>query len=133
MIILTEVDGVEILTKHQASCHCGAVQMELSLPNGLVDVRRCDCSMCRRRGAIVASICLDDIRFIQGQESLGCYQFNTMTASHYFCRDCGIYTHHQRRSNPNQFGFNIGCLVGINSLKISDVTLYDGVSHPADR
>ncbi|WP_153913220.1 GFA family protein [Shewanella sp. TC10] len=133
MVNLTEVDGVEVMPKHRASCHCGSVVMELSLSKGLQDVRRCDCSMCRRRGAIVASINLDDIQFIQGEHELNVYQFNTKTAKHYFCRHCGIYTHHQRRSNPNQFGFNVACLAGINPLKIDQIKLYDGVNHPADR
>ncbi|MCL1046746.1 GFA family protein [Shewanella sp. 1_MG-2023] len=133
MVNLTEVNGVEVMPKHRASCHCGLVVMELSLPKGIQDVRRCDCSMCRRRGAIVASINLDDIQFIQGEHELSVYQFNTKTAKHYFCRHCGIYTHHQRRSNPNQFGFNVACLAGINPLKIDQVKLYDGVNHPADR
>ena len=133
MVNLTEVNGVEVMPKHRASCHCGSVVMELSLPNGIQDVRRCDCSMCRRRGAIVASINLGDIQFIQGEHELSVYQFNTKTAKHYFCRHCGIYTHHQRRSNPNQFGFNVACLAGINPLKIDQVKLYDGVNHPADR
>ena len=88
---------MDIQLIHKASCHCGSVQFELSLPNGLVDPRRCDCSMCRRRGAIVASIPLDGIKIIKGSELLSLYQFNTKTAKHYFCSKCGIYTHHQRR------------------------------------
>lgn len=118
---------------HQASCHCGAVQFELSLPNGLVDPRRCDCSMCRRRGAIVASVTLDGIKVVKGKKFLSLYQFNTHTAKHYFCSKCGIYTHHQRRSNPHQYGFNIACLEGINPLTLHDIPTRDGVNHPADR
>ena len=132
-INLTQVAGVPIQPKHPASCHCGAVAFELNLPQGLVDVRRCDCSMCRRRGAVVASVALTDIKFLKGEADLKCYQFNTMTAKHYFCPHCGIYTHHQRRSNPHLFGFNLGCLAGINPLKIPEITHYDGVNHPADR
>lgn len=130
---LKEVDGVAIQSKHKATCHCGGIELELSLPDGLVDVRRCDCSLCRRRGAIVASVPLSDISIIKGQEHLKLYQFNTKTAKHYFCGSCGIYTHHQRRSNPTQYGFNVACLEGINPLKIPDIPTYDGVNHPADR
>ena len=132
-INLTEVDGVKIQKKHKATCHCGAVELELSLPDGFLDVRRCDCSLCRRRGAIVASVPLDDINIIKGIDQLKLYQFNTKTAKHYFCSNCGIYTHHQRRSNPSQYGFNVACLEGINPLKIKDIPTYDGVNHPADR
>lgn len=70
---------------HKANCHCGAVQYELTLPDGLEDPRRCDCSLCRRRGAIVASVVLDGIKIIKGKDKLSLYQFNTMTAKHYFC------------------------------------------------
>ncbi|MGI2260070.1 GFA family protein [Shewanella sp. GXUN23E] len=132
-LTLTEVDGVIIQPRHQASCHCGAVQFELQLPVGLVDVRRCDCSLCRRRGAIVASVPLAAIRILRGADSLRLYQFNTKTAKHYFCGHCGIYTHHQRRSNPQQYGFNVACLEGINPLKISNIPTYNGVEHPADQ
>ena len=129
---LTEVDSVQILIKHKASCHCGAVELELSLPNGLVNIRRCDCSLCRRKGAIVASVPLSELKILKGEENLRLYQFNTKTAKHYFCGSCGIYTHHQRRSNPDQYGFNVACLKGINPLKIDNVPTYDGVYHRAD-
>lgn len=124
---------MKIKPVHEASCHCGAVQFELTLPNGLDDPRRCDCSMCRRRGAIVASIPLDGIKITQGEDVLSLYQFNTMTAKHYFCSKCGIYTHHQRRSNPKQYSFNVACLAGVSPFELGDVPTYDGVNHPADR
>lgn len=123
---------MEIHTYHQASCHCGAVQLRLTLPHGLEQLRRCDCSMCRRRGAIVASVAFDGIEILQGQDDLRCYQFNTMTAKHYFCRHCGIYTHHQRRSNPLQYGFNVACLEGVNPFELGEIPTHDGVNHPAD-
>lgn len=128
-----EVDGIKIQKKHKATCPCGAVEIELDLPNGIVEVRRCDCSLCRRRGAIAASVTLDGIKVIKGKDVLRLYQFNTKTAKHYFCSECGIYTHHQRRSNSQQYGFNVGCLEGVNPLKILDIPTNDGVNHPADR
>lgn len=127
------VGSVRIEKKHRARCHCGAVELELDLPDGIVDPRRCDCSICRRKGAIVASVPLMGIRILKGHELLSCYEFNTNTAKHYFCSRCGIYTHHQRRSNPEQYGFNVGCLEGVNPFAIPDVPVYDGVNHPSDR
>jgi len=132
-INLKNVGGVAIRKKHKATCHCGSVEIELDLPDGLVDIRRCDCSMCRRRGAIVASISLSGINILKGHEALKSYQFNTNTAKHYFCSRCGIYTHHQRRSNPTQYGVNVACLEGVNPLKIKNIDTYDGVNHPADK
>ena len=131
--MIKRVGNTEIKPVHRASCLCGAVVLELHLPNGIVDPRRCDCSMCRRRGAIVASVPLAGIRVVQGQESLRLYEFNTHTAKHYFCSQCGIYTHHQRRSNPAEFGYNVGCLEGVNPFELGPVPTNDGVNHPADR
>lgn len=131
--MLKIVGNTIIQEKHKATCHCGSVELELNLPEGIVDARRCDCSMCRRRGAIVASVPLSGIRIIKGKEFLKLYQFNTFTAKHYFCANCGIYTHHQRRSNPEQYGYNVACLEGVNPFDLHDVPTNDGVNHPADR
>jgi hypothetical protein len=89
--------------------------------------------MCRRKGAIVASVPLAGIKIVQGEDALRLYQFNTKTAKHYFCSNCGIYTHHQRRSNPSQYGYNVGCLEGVNPYDLYSVPTYDGVNHAADK
>ena len=130
---MKEVNGVLVKVKHKATCHCGEVELEVHLPDGLVSLRRCDCSMCRRRGAIVASVPLAGISIVKGEKWLKLYQFNTHTAKHYFCGKCGIYTHHQRRSNPMEYGFNVACLDGINPLLIENIPTLDGIDHPADR
>ncbi|WP_298934097.1 GFA family protein [uncultured Ramlibacter sp.] len=127
------VGGAPVLPKHRLSCHCGALVFEVDLPDGIVNPRHCDCSICRRKGAVVASVPLSGIRLLQGQEHLRQYQFNTGVARHYFCGVCGIYTHHQRRSFPDQYGYNVGCLEGINPFLLGDVPVSDGVNHPADR
>ncbi|WP_174874635.1 GFA family protein [Vogesella oryzae] len=131
--MIKQVGTTPIREYHTARCHCGAVVLELHLPDGIVDPRRCDCSICRRKGAIVASVPLAGIRIVQGEDKLRRYQFNTRTASHYFCSECGIYTHHQRRSNPQQYGYNVGCLDDVNPFLLEPVPLNDGVNHPADR
>ncbi|WP_343562110.1 GFA family protein [Kiloniella sp. b19] len=118
---------------YKASCHCGAVELELTLPDGIVDPRRCDCSMCRRRGAIAATATLEQLKVVKGQEHLRLYQFNTNTAKHYFCSICGIYTHHQRRSNPQEYGYNVACLEGVNPFDLGEIEVVDGINHPSDR
>jgi hypothetical protein len=131
--MIKKVGAAVIQPKHRASCHCGAVVLALDLPDGVVNPRRCDCSLCRRKGAIVASVPLAGVTIIQGHDALRLYQFNTKTAKHYFCVHCGIYTHHQRRSNPDQYGYNVGCLEGVNPFDLDEVPTNDGVNHPADR
>lgn len=131
--MIKQVGNILIQPKHRASCHCGAVVLELSLPNGIENPRRCDCSICRRKGAMVGSVPLAGIKILKGEDALKLYEFNTKTAKHYFCSICGIYTHHQRRSNPHEYGYNIGCLEGVNPFDLENVPTNDGVNHPADR
>ena len=117
----------------RGSCHCGAVELEITLSDGFATARRCDCSYCRRRGAIAVSAPLSGIRVVRGADKLTLYQWGTRTAKHYFCSVCGIYTHHQRRSNPQQFGVNAAILEGVNPRDLGEVPWADGVNHPADR
>jgi hypothetical protein len=84
------------------------------------------------RGALAVSANLDGITFEQGRDALTLYQFNTQSAKHYFCSKCGIYTHHQRRSNPNEFGVNAACIDGVSPFDFAEVTVMDGINHPSD-
>ena len=113
-------------------CHCGAVVLDIVLTGGLTTAHRCDCSFCSRRGAIAVSAPLNGVKILQGAENLTLYQFNTGTAKHYFCKTCGIHTHHQRRSNPDQLGINVACLAGVSPFDFPEVTVMDGVNHPSD-
>lgn len=131
--MIKKIGEVVMTNPHTARCHCGAVELEIALPHGVVDPRRCDCSFCRKRCAIAGSVDLDGIKIIKGRDHLTLYQFNTNRAKHYFCSICGIYTHHQRRSNPSQYGYNIACLDGVNPLDLGDVPTRNGINHPADR
>ena len=79
------------------------------------------------------SVPLDGVRVVRGADKLTLYQWGTMTAKHYFCSVCGIYTHHQRRSNPNEYGVNAAALEGINPRDLGAVPWDDGVNHPCDR
>ena len=117
---------------HKAACHCGAVQFEVRLTDGLTTARRCSCSYCRMRGAVAVSAPKDGITFLSGEDRLTLYQFNTHTAKHYFCATCGIYTHHQRRSNPNEFGINAACLEGVSPFDFAQVVVNNGTALPSD-
>ncbi len=119
-------------TGFDGACHCGAVRFHVRLSEGLRSARRCTCSLCRMRGAVAVTARLGDLEILEGQEMLTLYQFNTGTAKHYFCSRCGIYTHHQRRSDPSQYGVNAACLEGVSPFDFEEVPVTDGVNHPSD-
>ncbi len=114
------------------ACHCGTVRFRVKLSNGLHTARRCTCSYCRMRGAVAVSAELDGLEVLEGEDALTLYQFNTGVAKHYFCSKCGIYTFHQRRSNPQQFGVNTACLEGVSPFDFKVIPVNDGVNHPSD-
>lgn len=118
-------------TELNGACHCGGVRFHVKLTDGLRTARRCTCSLCRMRGAIAVSAEVG-VTLLEGEELLTEYRFNTGTAKHYFCSRCGIYTHHQRRSNPNQFGVNVACLEGVSPFNFEEVIVNDGENHPSD-
>jgi len=116
----------------KGACHCGAIKFSLTLTEGFVSARRCTCSICRMRGAVAVTSAPDAFQITQGQDKLSTYRFNTMTAEHHFCSLCGIYTHHKRRSNPDQLGVNVACIEGISPFDFSEVIVFDGERHPCD-
>ncbi|HLW26262.1 MAG TPA: GFA family protein [Kiloniellales bacterium] len=118
--------------QYKAGCHCGAVEFTVRLTDEFNTIRRCSCSYCRMRGAVAVSAQLADITFVRGEDKLTLYRFNTAAAKHYFCSVCGIYTHHQRRSNPTQFGINVACIEGVSPFDFPEVPVLDGVNHPSD-
>jgi hypothetical protein len=120
------------LDESDGGCHCGAVRFHVKLKGGLDAARRCNCSICRMRGAVALTADLADFEITGGEDKLSVYRFNTGVAQHYFCSVCGIYTHHQRRSNPNEYGINAACLDGLSPFDFEEVIVTDGVNHPRD-
>ena len=128
---MIDTAGTEPVTL-SGSCHCGAVRFTAELPLGLSSARRCTCSICRMRGAVAVTSTPQGFHLLQGKEQLGTYRFNTRSAEHHFCTVCGIYTHHKRRSNPDQLGVNVACLEGLSPFDFREIVVFDGDRHPAD-
>ena len=101
--------------KYKVKCHCGNV--ELNIESDLSIIKQCNCSICKRKNAKMNILPKEAIVSISGEENLSTYQFGTNIAKHYFCKNCGIYTHHQRKSDPNGIGVNIGCIDDIDSFQ----------------
>jgi hypothetical protein len=114
-------------------CHCGAIEAEINLSNDLKKTIKCNCSICKRKGAIMSMIKNEDFKIIKGLDKLKIYQFHTKVAKHFFCSICGIYTHHNPRINPSMTGFNVGCIDEIDSFELEDILINDGKNHPLDK
>ena len=83
---------------YTGSCHCGAVKFEVR--TALTPATRCNCSLCRRRGALMSpAFHVSDLRIVEGEAALSLYQFNSRVARHFFCKVCGVYPFHQTRKD----------------------------------
>jgi hypothetical protein len=128
---LIDTNSAEPVTL-KGRCHCGGVQFTVTLTRGFASARRCTCSLCRMRGAVALTSTPDAFQLTRGVDKLATYRFNTGVAEHHFCTTCGIYTHHKRRSNPNELGVNAACLEGISPFDFRELTVLDGERHPSD-
>ena len=115
------------------TCHCGEVEAEINVSDKLEKVLRCNCSICKRKGTIMSMVKNEDFKIIKGEDKLKLYQFHTKVAKHYFCSKCGIYTHHNPRSNPAMTGFNVGCVDDIDVFELKNISVNDGLNHPLDK
>ena len=115
-------------------CHCGCIEAEIKVPiNELAKIVKCNCSICKRKNATMGMVKNEDFKIIKGEDKLKLYQFHTKVAKHYFCSECGIYTHHHPRSAPTMTGFNLGCVDEVDVANLKDITLIDGQNHPMDQ
>ena len=110
---------------YHGSCHCGSVQFELQAE--VLHVMECNCSICRRRGALWHGTTAPNLRILQGEEDLVLYQYLTHTAKHYFCRHCGIHPFGHPRLDPNLWVVNVRCIdeVDLRELKVGT---FDGAN-----
>ena len=117
------------------TCHCGAVEAEVNVPEKFEKVMRCNCSICKRKGTMVTTINKEDLKIVKGEDKIKVYQFNTKVAKHHFCSECGVQTHNLRRSDPNTYGINMGCIdeIEVNELFKLKTFISDGQNHIKDR
>jgi hypothetical protein len=94
--------------RYEGSCHCGAVRF--AIRTDFPELTTCDCSICRRKNALMGKVHESEFELLAGEDHLTEYRFHTQTARHFFCKTCGIYPFHRKRVTPDYFGINVFCL-----------------------
>lgn len=97
------------MVTHTGGCHCGRVRFEVVAPAHL-EVSECNCSICSKTGFLHLIVPKSRFRLLSGAESLHTYRFNTGTAKHLFCTNCGIKSFYVPRSHPDGYSVNARCL-----------------------
>ena len=136
MLSSNKIHVKKFKSKHmkKLTCHCEKVELEVNIPDeGFKKLMRCNCSLCKKKSAIMTPISKEQLKVVKGEDVLKLYQYHTKVAKHYFCSNCGIYTHHVMRSNPNMYGINVACLEGIKPFELENVVINDGENPPLDK
>ena len=108
---------------YRGSCHCGRITFEFD--GEVKQAMECNCSICRRKGALWHALGPGKLRILSGENELGVYQFNTMRARHYFCTTCGISPFSHPRLDPAMWVVNLRCVEGVD-LRALPVGHFDG-------
>ncbi len=107
---------------YTGSCHCGKVRFEVDAD--LDHVRICDCTLCRKRGALNFRVEEDDIRVLTPLDEMTLYQWHTKTAKDYFCPECGILPFRRPRTAPEVWTVNVRCLDGVDLDSVPEKRVY---------
>ncbi|WP_233168525.1 GFA family protein [Xylophilus sp. ASV27] len=111
------------LTTYQGACHCGRTRFEVDAD--IDHVRVCDCSVCRRRGALTHRVPKERLRLLTPWSDLSLYQWGSRTAQDFFCPTCGVLPF-RRPSDPTAqelaagvepfdgWAVNVRCLEGVD-------------------
>lgn len=112
---------------YQGSCHCGKIAFEVD--GDFKTAIDCNCSLCRRRGGLLAFVPRDKLKLQTPEENKSTYTFNNHVIKHHFCSNCGIapYGEGVLPNGDPMASVNLRCIpvIDLGSLEIMP---YDGAS-----
>ena len=75
----------------RAACHCTAVRFQLpAAPEWVLD---CNCTICRRYGALWVYPKPGEVTFVSGTDATDAYVWNGRGLAFHRCKTCGCVTH----------------------------------------
>lgn len=114
--------------QYSGGCHCGKVRYEVDL--ALESAISCNCSICSKRGSLLAFAPAGAFSLVAGEGELADYQFNHHRIHHLFCKTCGIlsFARGTTPSGAEMVAINIRCLDNLDFSAIP-VKPVDGRSY----
>jgi hypothetical protein len=110
----------------EATCHCGAVRIEIDA--ALEWVTDCNCSICRRRGTLWAYFSPRRVRILPPEEATSIYMWSERSIEFHACKVCHCTTHWAPVDKTvDRMGIN-GRLMAPEVLASAKVDKHDGAS-----
>jgi hypothetical protein len=113
---------------HTGSCHCGDIAFEVE---GAFDhALSCNCSICRRKGSLLAFVPATDFTLTTPKEKVSTYSFNKHIIQHHFCANCGVspYAEATAPDGTPTIALNLRCVPDVD-LDALTIKHWDGASH----
>ena len=113
--------------KHSGSCHCQKVRYEIETDGPIERALSCNCSICQRKGTLLAFVPANRFKLLAGEEQLKDYQFGEKRIHHLFCSHCGV-TSFSKAKDPkgnDMRAINVRCLEGVDLPSLA-LDYYDG-------
>lgn len=112
----------------RGGCHCGKVRYEVTLDLSK-PVLACNCSMCGKKGTLLAFVPAGDFKLTSGEAGLTSYRFNKKVIDHLFCSTCGVtsFARGQKPDGTPMVAINTRCIDGVDPAKLQ-VSFVDGAS-----
>jgi hypothetical protein len=106
------------------SCHCGAVAA--TYEDAPTEAIECNCSICRRRGSILAFGEPGKFSLETARDELTIYTWNNHVIRHQFCRTCGCAPFAEGESPRGPMvALNLRCAEDLDLGQVT-VTPFDG-------
>ncbi|MDO6964160.1 GFA family protein [Rhizobium alvei] len=110
---------------HYGSCHCGRIAFEVE--GEFRQAIDCNCSLCRRRGGLLAFVPREKLKLKTPVENLSTYTFNKHVIRHHFCSTCGTAPFGEGPEGQ-MTAINLRCLPDFD-LESVEIVKYDGRNH----
>ena len=118
---------MESTKTYTGGCHCGKVRYEVR--TDLAYLISCNCSICSKKGHILAFVPSTQFKLLSGKDALTDYQFNKHVVHHLFCSTCGIssFGAGKKPDGTEMNSINVRCLDGVD-IDALKVQRFDGKS-----
>ena len=96
-----------------ATCHCRAIRLEMVRPPD--SVTQCNCSICRRLGALWAYFAPREVKVTAKPGATHPYVWGDRMLAFHRCRSCGVTTHWQSLDGTQErMGINGRIIEGLD-------------------
>ena len=100
---------------YSGGCHCGAVRYKVDLT--IKDLKACNCSICGKRGHLLAFAPASAFTLEKGEDAQTDYQFGKKRIHHLFCKTCGVrpFAYGTGPDGTETAAINVRCIDGVDA------------------